>query len=396
MTSRTPATAPETIPVPGRQPHPATATNGSAPSGRPDEPARTDQAPRITVDRHLAATERHASLAADVRAGLTSRPRELPPKWFYDATGSLLFDRITRLPEYYPTRREHAVLTAHAAEIAAVCPAGTLIELGSGTSEKTRLLLDALRATGVLRRFVPFDVDEETLLQAGQDILRAYPGISVHAVVGDFERHLGLLPGARPAADTGAAAGVGAAGADDGADDGHGGGRDDRRLVAFLGGTIGNLRPAARGAFLRALSDQFTDGDALLLGADLVKDPRRLVAAYDDSAGVTAAFNRNVLSVINRELGADFDLRGFAHVAAWDAENSWIEMRLRSVREQEVGVRALDLVARFDADEQMRTEISAKFTLDSIAAELAAAGLSVSHQWTDPDGDFALTLAVPS
>ncbi|WP_051105704.1 L-histidine N(alpha)-methyltransferase [Parafrankia discariae] len=389
MTSRTPATAPETIPVPGRQPHPATTGNGSDPSGGPDEPARTDQTPQITVDRHLTDTERHASLAADVRAGLTSQPRELPPKWFYDATGSLLFDRITRLPEYYPTRREHAVLTAHAAEIVAACPAGTLIELGSGTSEKTRLLLDALRAAGVLRRFVPFDVDEETLLQAGQDILRAYPGISVHAVVGDFEHHLGLLPGARPGTGTGTGTG-------DSHGEGHREGHGDRRLVAFLGGTIGNLRPTARTAFLRALSDQFTDGDALLLGTDLVKDPRRLVAAYDDSAGVTAAFNRNVLSVINRELRADFDLRGFAHVAAWDAENSWIEMRLRSVRRQKVAVRALDLVARFDADEQMRTEISAKFTRDAIAAELAAAGLAVSHQWTDPDGDFALTLAVPS
>ncbi|WP_235498181.1 MULTISPECIES: L-histidine N(alpha)-methyltransferase [unclassified Frankia] len=333
----------------------------------------------ITVTRHLASAERHASLAADVRTGLTANPRELPPKWFYDATGSLLFDRITRLPEYYPTRREHAVLAANAARIAAACPATTLIELGSGTSEKTRLLLDALRNAGVLRRFVPFDVDEETLLRAGQDILRSYPGTSVHAVVGDFERHLAFLPGSA-GGDSGSAGGM----------------AGDRRLVAFLGGTIGNLRPETRGTFLRALRDQFHDGDALLLGTDLVKDPARLVAAYDDSAGVTAAFNRNVLSVINRELDADFDLRGFAHVATWDPENSWIEMRLRSVREQEVSVRALGLVTRFGADEQMRTEISAKFTLEGIRAELAAAGLGTSAQWTDPDGDFALTLAVPA
>ncbi|OAA22527.1 L-histidine Nalpha-methyltransferase [Frankia sp. EI5c] len=372
MTSRTPATARETLGSTfAGTPDSSGAHSGlphDDPPGEPPSPAGTGR--MLTVDRHLTAAERHASLAADVRAGLTARPRELPPKWFYDATGGLLFDRITRLPEYYPTRREHAVLTAHAAEIAAACPATTLIELGSGTSEKTHLLLDALRAGGTLLQFVPFDVDEETLLRAGEEILRTYPGITVHAVVGDFERHLSLLPGAT--------------------------GGDQRRLVAFLGGTIGNLRPDARAAFLRTLRDQFQDGDALLLGADLVKDTGRLVAAYDDSAGVTAAFNRNVLSVINRELGADFDLRGFAHVAAWDADNSWIEMRLRSVRPQEVRVPALDLVARFDEDEQMRTEISAKFTLDGLRAELAAAGLAASRQWTDPDGDFSLTLAVPA
>ncbi|KPM52847.1 dimethylhistidine N-methyltransferase [Frankia sp. CcI49] len=385
MTSRTPATAT------GARGSAFAGASGGDPSGIRDEPTRPQDATAnglgsgsvpgtgITVTRHLASAERHASLAADVRTGLTANPRELPPKWFYDATGSLLFDRITRLPEYYPTRREHAVLAANAARIAAACPATTLIELGSGTSEKTRLLLDALRNAGVLRRFVPFDVDEETLLRAGQDILRSYPGTSVHAVVGDFERHLAFLPGSA-GGDSGSAGGM----------------AGDRRLVAFLGGTIGNLRPETRGTFLRALRDQFHDGDALLLGTDLVKDPARLVAAYDDSAGVTAAFNRNVLSVINRELDADFDLRGFAHVATWDPENSWIEMRLRSVREQEVSVRALGLVTRFGADEQMRTEISAKFTLEGIRAELAAAGLGTSAQWTDPDGDFALTLAVPA
>ncbi|WP_018636695.1 L-histidine N(alpha)-methyltransferase [Parafrankia elaeagni] len=386
MTSRTPATARVTLgstftgaagggsgdPDKARDSSGSSGPGGPGGPGGPNGPRGTEGSAGVTVDRHLAAAERQTSLAADVRAGLTSQPRELPPKWFYDATGGLLFDRITRLPEYYPTRREHAVLTAHADEIAAACPAATLVELGSGTSEKTRLLLDALRRLGTLRRFVPFDVDEATLLQAGADILRAYPGVTVRAVVGDFERHLGSLPGA-PAGAVGG----------------------DRRLVAFLGGTIGNLQPAARAAFLRAVRDQLRDGDALLLGADLVKDTGRLVAAYDDSAGVTAAFNRNVLSVINRELDADFDLRGFAHVAVWNAENSWIEMRLRSVRDQEVTVRALDLVARFEEGEQMRTEISAKFTLDGLRAELAASGLATSRQWTDPDRDFSVTLAVP-
>lgn len=383
MTSRTPATARETrgsafavAPSDGGD-----ATGGTAGTGTEND---VGAGAGITVDRHLTAAERHASLAADVRAGLTAQPRELPPKWFYDATGGLLFDRITRLAEYYPTRREHAVLTARAHEIAAACPASTLVELGSGTSEKTRLLLDALRDIGTLRRFVPFDVDEDTLLQAGRAIRRAYPGVSVHAVVGDFERHLDLLPGA--------------AGDGNGGNGGNGGGPagGDRRLVAFLGGTIGNLRPAARATFLRTLRDQLRSGDALLLGADLIKDTRRLVDAYDDSAGVTAAFNRNVLSVINRELGADFDLRGFAHVAAWDAENSWIEMRLRSVRDQEVSVPALGLTARFAAGEQMRTEISTKFTLDRLRAELDDAGFAVTRQWTDPDGDFSVTLSVPA
>ncbi|WP_416210953.1 L-histidine N(alpha)-methyltransferase [Frankia sp. Cr2] len=328
--------------------------------------------PRIVVDRHLSAADRAAALATDVRAGLTADPKELPPKWFYDATGSMLFDAITRLPEYYPTRTERAILTSCVHEIAAMSQADTLIELGSGTSAKTRLLLDALRNSGHLRRFVPFDVDETVLSRAATAIRSEYPGVTIHALVGDFECHLDLLPGADrlPGAS--------------------------RRLVAFLGGTIGNLAPARRHEFLTSLRAQLHEGDALLLGTDLVKDPDRLVAAYDDSAGVTAAFNRNVLSVINHELGADFDPRGFAHVACWDAENSWIEMRLRSVRGQQVRISALDLSVSFAADEQMRTEISAKFTRDGLTAEFAAAGLAMVRWWTDPGDDFALSLCVPA
>jgi L-histidine N-alpha-methyltransferase len=335
-------------------------------TGRPTETATPGRTAGLTLERHLLESDRAIALARDVLSGLTTSPRELPPKWFYDATGSMLFDEITRLPEYYPTRRERAILVAYADDIAAACPAETLIELGSGTSDKTRLLLDSLRATGNLRRFVPFDVDESTLRGAGQSIRATYPEVSVHAVVGDFERHLSELP------------------------------REGHRLVAFLGGTIGNLRPAARAVFLNTLRDQAEPTDALLLGTDLVKDEGRLVAAYDDGAGVTAAFNRNVLTVINRELGADFDLRGFAHVAAWDPENSWIEMRLRSVREQQVRIDALALTLDFEAGEEIRTEISAKFTPDGVEAELAAAGWALARQWTDPDGDFALTLATPA
>src|SRR3954468_8803058 len=305
-------------------------------------------------------------LATDVRAGLTATPKTLPPKYFYDARGSELFDEITRLPEYYPTRTERAILAAHAGEIAAASGAEVLVELGSGTSEKTRLLLDALRAAGTLRRFVPFDVDPSVLRLAGAALTEEYPGLEVEGVVGDFTRHLGELPTA------------------------------GRRMVAFLGSTIGNLAPAERAAFLHDLAATLQPGDSLLLGTDLVKDEGRLVRAYDDAEGVTAEFNRNVLLVLNRELKADFDPEAFAHVARWDAEHEWIEMRLRSVRDQQVNVAALDLGVSFAAGEEMRTEISAKFRRAGVERELAAAGLTMTHWWTDPAGDFGLSLAQPA
>jgi len=318
----------------------------------------------MQLDRHLAPDAMRAALEADVRSGLTSTPKTLPPKWFYDAHGSVLFDEITRLPEYYPTRCERQVLAQRAAAIAVLTGADTLIELGSGTSEKTRLLLDALTAAGTLRRFVPFDVDESVLTMAGKQVEDEYPGIEVHAVVGDFEHHLPLLP-------TGG-----------------------RRLVAFLGGTIGNLLPEERTRFLAGLAATMAPGDWLLLGTDLVKDPDRLVAAYDDAQGVTAEFNRNVLRVIARELDADVDLDAFAHHAVWDADDEWIEMRLRSLRAQTVHVRALDLVVELAKGEEVRTEISAKFREPRVRAELAAAGLDLQHWWTDDAGDFGVSLAV--
>ncbi len=328
-------------------------------------PTRLTPAGSRDVAVHLTPAERAAQLATDVRAGLAATPKDLPPKYFYDATGSLLFDEITRLPEYYPTRTERAILVTRAEEIASVTGADTLVELGSGTSEKTRLLLAALADAGSLRRFVPFDVDETVLLSASAALSTEYPDLDVHAVVGDFQRHLPHLP------------------------------TEGRRLIAFLGSTIGNLRPTERAAFLAALRATMAPGDALLLGTDLVKEADRLVAAYDDSAGVTAAFNRNMLAVVNRELDGDFDPRGFAHVAVWDADHEWIEMRLRSVRDQKVHLRALDLTIDFAADEQLRTEISAKFRRPGVEAELAAAGLALTHWWTDPDHDFALSLSVP-
>ena len=303
-------------------------------------------------------------LRNDVRDGLSRTPKSLPPKWFYDSAGSDLFDRITRLPEYYPTRAEAAILRDRARLVAAATGADTLVELGSGTSEKTRMLLDAMSAAGTLRRFVPFDVDRSVLESASAALTSEYPGLAIEAVCGDFERHLAEIP------------------------------RGGRRLVAFLGSTIGNLTPGPRAAFLNALGEALEPGDALLLGTDLVKDTGRLVRAYDDSAGVTAAFNRNVLAVINRELDADFEPKAFAHVARWNDRARRIEMWLRADATQSVRIRALDMTVDFADGEEMLTEVSCKFRADGVAGELAKAGLQQTHWWTDEAGDFGLSLAV--
>jgi L-histidine Nalpha-methyltransferase len=298
-----------------------------------------------------------------VTRGLTATPKALPPKWFYDERGSELFEQITLLPEYYPTRAEREILVARAAEIAATTGARTLVELGSGSGEKTRLLIEALRAAGTLATYVPMDVSPSALLDSGQALVRDYPGLSVRAVLADFEHQLGVLP-------TG-----------------------DRRLTAFLGGTVGNLEPGPRAAFLADLRASTAAGDWLLLGTDLVKDPAVLVPAYDDAAGVTAEFNRNVLRVVNRELAADFDLDTFEHVAVWNPDAEWIEMRLRSTADQKVTVGELDLVVPFGAGEEMRTEVSAKFQPAGVAAEVVAAGFAVRAGWTDGAGRFLVTLA---
>lgn len=312
----------------------------------------------------LGADHSARELRNDVRAGLSRTPKSLPPKWFYDSVGSNLFDRITRLPEYYPTRTEAAILHDRAAAIAAATGAETLVELGSGTSEKTRLLLDALRSSGTLCGFVPFDVDRSMLESAGAALAAEYPGLRIEAVCGDFERHLGEIP------------------------------RGGRRLVAFLGSTIGNLTPGPRAAFLGSLGEALLPGDSVLLGVDLVKDAGRLVRAYDDSAGVTAAFNRNVLAVINRELGADFDLDSFGHVARWNPRLRRIEMWLRADRAQQVRIADLGLTVDFARGEELLTEVSCKFTAELVDTELRAAGLTRTHWWTDPAGDFGLALAV--
>ena len=321
---------------------------------------------RFRLDVYLSSADIAASLARDVQVGLTSDRKWLPPKWFYDERGSQLFDEITRLREYYPTRREREILTAHARDIAIATRADTLVELGSGTSEKTRWILDALRDAGRLRRFVPFDVDQTTLTRAGQAITEAYPGLVVEAVCGDFECHLSELP------------------------------RDGRRMIALLGGTIGNLAPADRKTFFAEIRAGLGPDDSFLLGTDLVKARERLVAAYDDAAGVTAAFNRNVLEVVNRSLRANFDPAAFAHVARWDEDEEWIEMHLVAGEELRVRVDDLDLEVGFARGESVRTEISAKFRRARIQGELAEAGLALQNWWTDPAGDYALSLSVPS
>ncbi len=318
---------------------------------------------RVTIDVHLDDSAMARALAADVRAGLTATPKSIPPKWFYDEQGSRLFDEITRLPEYYPTRAERSILVEHADEIAKLADATTLLELGSGTSEKTRLLLDACTDHGTLEQFVPFDVSESTLRAAASAIVREYDRLRVHAVVGDFEHHLGAAP------------------------------HDGPTLVAFLGSTIGNFEPETRGQFLERLAATMQPGDAFLLGTDLVKDRGRLVAAYDDAAGVTAEFSRNVLQVVNRELAADFVPGAFEHEARWNTDAEWIEMWLRSNVAQRVRVEALGLDVRFDAGERMLTEISAKFTRAGVERELSAVGLELAAWWTDADRDFALSLA---
>jgi L-histidine N-alpha-methyltransferase len=307
------------------------------------------------------------SLADDVLDGLTRPFKELPPKHFYDARGGELFDRITELPEYYPTRAERAILSGRGAEAVADLGAAELVELGSGTATKTRLLLRALHVAGTLRRYVPLDVTEGLVRSTAETLVDELPGLHVHGIVGDFERHLRHVPPPL----------------------------EGPRIVAFLGGTIGNFTPGSRRRFLRRIARLLRpeSSDRLLLGTDLVKDVATLEAAYNDAEGVTAEFNRNVLHVVNRELDADFDLDAFDHVAFYDREREWIEMRLRARHRMDVRIGALDLDVAFAAREEMRTEISAKFTPERLRGDLAAAGLSLVEVMTDPDGLFALSLS---
>lgn len=326
---------------------------------------RAALAPRVRIEVLVDEGDRRAALHDATFWGLRAIPKQVPSIWLYDERGSRIFDEITRLPEYYPTGRERELLLAHASEIAALAGAGTLVELGSGTSEKTRLLLDALADEGSLQRFVPLDVSEEVLVASAYAIAGAYPSLHVHAVVGDFERHLSAVP------------------------DG------DRKLVAFLGSTIGNLQPEARARFFGAVATALGDDGALLLGLDLVKDPARIEAAYNDSAGVSERFQRNALAHLDRELGSSFARARLSYMADWAPEHEWVDLGFRSAAAQVVRVPALGVDVRFDEGEPLRIEVSSKFRREGVEDELEAAGLALERWWTDADGDFALALALP-
>lgn len=318
----------------------------------------------ITIAIHTFGRDAREDLVADVRAGLAARPRSLPPRWFYDERGSELFEAITELPEYYQTRTEASILAASAADVVAAVRPESLVELGAGSAQKTRILIEAgLRDR--LACFSPFDISESFLQHTARQVATDYPGLSVYAVVGDFAAHLDQVP------------------------------RHGRQLVVFLGSTIGNLDVEPRGAFLRGVRRLLQPGDAFLLGVDLVKPETELVAAYDDAAGVTAEFNLNVLRVLNRELGADFDVARFEHVARFDRERSRIEMHLRSRRAQRVAIPGADMTVDFEAGELLLTEISVKFTREEIERDLCEAGLLPARWYTDPAGRFALSLSTP-
>jgi L-histidine N-alpha-methyltransferase len=318
-----------------------------------------------TIDVHLTADEVRSQMRTDALTGLQGDEKSIPPVWFYDERGSRLFEEITQLPEYYPTRAERALLEEHASSIAEISKADTLVELGAGACDKTRVLLSALQEAGTLARYVPFDVSDGFLRDAATTLSDEFDAVDIHLVIGDFHQHLAEIP------------------------------TEGRRMVAFLGGTIGNLDPKQRARFLFDLNCTMSSDDSLLLGTDLVKDRDRLVAAYDDAAGVTADFNRNVLHVLNEQLGADFDPALFRHVALWNEEEQWIEMRLRAGEATEVSLTGAGITVRFDEGEDLLTEISAKFTPDKVEEELHEAGFVLEDMWGVEEGEFLLTLAHP-
>ena len=330
-------------------------------------------APNIEV-LEAAGVELHAcadnwtALASDVMEGLLSMPKTLPPKWFYDARGSELFDRITELDEYYLTRRERSLLERIGESIADVTKAGELVELGSGSSTKTPLLLDPLHATGRLRRYVPVDVSASAVLAAAPGLSERYPDMEITACICDFTRHFGELEKAA----------------------------EEPRLVAFLGSTIGNLQPVEVRAFLNRLRPLLRPHDALLIGTDLVKDVSTIEAAYDDEPGVTADFNRNVLAVVNRELKADFDLERFRHEASYNSTLDRVEIRLRSTEAQVVSIEALGIEVTFLEGESILTEISRKFTRDAVERAYEECGFELREWYEDADGWYGMSLASPA
>jgi L-histidine N-alpha-methyltransferase len=320
----------------------------------------------LQLNRHLPPNLHANALRADAREGLSASAKYIPSKWIFDAKGTELWEMITRLPEYYPFRTERDILQAVADEIAAVTRASSIIELGSGSAIKTTILLDTLRQAGTIRSYISIDISESALVEAGTRLIGEYPGLSVRAVLADFETQAEAI-----AMDE----------------------YPSPRLVLFLGGTIGQLMPAQRAAFLRRLHGVFRPGDMLLLGVDLVKDPAELIAAYDDSAGVSTAFNKNLFTVLNTRIGADFDLDNFDYVVTWQDDTEYLAMWEQSRINQVVRLPEIDLFVELAAGERIWTGISAKFRRDGIQAELESAGFSLQRWWTDPDGRYALTLS---
>ncbi len=319
---------------------------------------------RLKIDVCLDPADLTRTMVDDVRRGLTGHPKRLPSKYFYDARGSELFERITELPEYYQTRTELQILHSIAGDLIDDLACEELVELGSGSSTKTRVLLDAMQRRGSLRRYLPFDVSAEMLQGSCSSLLERYPSMVVHAVVGDFQRHLGSVPPA-----------------------------EGNRLAIFLGSTIGNLEADERRAFLRDVRGLLDANGRFLLGVDLVKDKAMLEAAYDDSAGVTAEFNRNILRVVNNGLEADFHPEAYRHVAFYDIEKARIEMHLAPETNQQVRISKLDLEVDVGTDETIWTEISCKFTRASTESMLAEAGMRLERWFSDPENRFALALA---
>jgi L-histidine Nalpha-methyltransferase len=329
----------------------------------PKEPTSSAVSP-MTMERRLSAAKRIRQFRRDTLLGLSSEPPFLYPKWCYDETGGRIFEAITGLPEYYLTRREFSIITKYSTHLAAVTQAELVMELGSGSSKKTRTILTALNDGGFLSEFVPLDVDEAMLNQAGREILRNYPGVNVHAIVGDYEYNISPIPQS-----------------------------SGRRLILFLGSTIGNLRPTDRRHFLETLRQAMSEQDMLLLGIDLVKSAERLVAAYNDSIGLNTAFARNALSVINHSLGGDFSLDVFRHYAEWNALREQMEMYLEVTADQRIHIRDIDLTLDMSRGDRIQTEISAKFRMQTIESELIQSGFRISESWTDNQEDFALVLA---
>ena len=310
---------------------------------------------------------RATALGLEVYQGLTAAPKTLSPWLFYDERGSELFERITEAPEYYLTRTERAILAAHAPEMIEIARAGqrlAIVELGAGTASKTGLLLSAAAEQQGTVDYYAIDVSETALAEAKRHLQAEIPGVHVHTRVGDYTDGLGRIdaPGMR-------------------------------KLVLYIGSSVGNFEPGDAAALLGSVRAQLAPGDRLLLGADQVKDPATLLAAYDDAAGVTAAFNKNVLRRINRELGANFDLDAWAHEARWNRSESRIEMHLRSERAQSVDVPALELAVRFAAGETIHTENSYKFTGPLVLSMFAEAAFALRREWKDDAGWFSVYLA---